>query len=98
MILFSFAHPVETNRDFVKALLKLKETSDKLGTKPEIYFFDENMNNLNLRIFSGKFASKYRKGLEKDKSCGLNYQSIYKNPQLRKRLWVLCFLKHIGYI
>ena len=30
MILFSFAHPVETNRDFVKALLKLKETSDKL--------------------------------------------------------------------
>ena len=68
MILFSFAHPVETNRDFVKALLKLKETSDKLGTKPEIYFFDENMNHLNLRIFSGKFTSKYRKGLEKDKS------------------------------
>ena len=26
------------------------------------------MNNLNLRIFSRKFASKYRKGLEKDKS------------------------------
>lgn len=45
----------------------MRDIVNKLGINPNIYFFNEDMNDLNLNILSMNFTQTYRKGLEKDK-------------------------------
>ena len=67
MVLSSYANSISTNRSFIKNLLNMRDIVNKLGINPNIYFFNEDMNDLNLNILSMNFTQTYRKGLKKDK-------------------------------
>lgn len=64
----AFYAKIDTNRTFVKELLRLFDIARKLNIDPHITFYNLNGENMELQLYDAKFTSKKRKGIEAHKT------------------------------